>query len=246
MQEYLKYHKSISDELIAAKDRVRSFIGSNHWGEDGRYKEIILMDVLKRMLPESVSIGTGFVMGDNNLTRQIDIIVYKSSSPFYFKKESFVIIPKECVLGIIEVKTNLSRSSSIDTVIKNAHENGELIGEKIFNGIFSYENEWGFTNRITNRIDNALTQNHGYINHISFGKDYFMKYWNDGHRNNRNNQKYYRFYKIENLSFGYFISNLIETVHLLDMHQAINGTFKRYLYPIEETKEAHKVKTIWI
>lgn len=37
MPNYTKYQKSISDELIATKDRVRNFIDAAHWAEDGRY-----------------------------------------------------------------------------------------------------------------------------------------------------------------------------------------------------------------
>ncbi len=62
MPQYIRYRESISDELIAVKDRVRSFIGDRHWGEDGKYKEIILSSVMRNALPSSVSIGTGFVI----------------------------------------------------------------------------------------------------------------------------------------------------------------------------------------
>lgn len=41
MPDYVAYRKSISNELIDIKDRVRDFIDDVHWGEDGRYKEII-------------------------------------------------------------------------------------------------------------------------------------------------------------------------------------------------------------
>ena len=76
MPNYTKYQKSISDELIATKDRVRNFIDDAHWAEDGRYKEIILKDILANKLPAFASIGTGFVMGDR-LSSQIDIIIYR-------------------------------------------------------------------------------------------------------------------------------------------------------------------------
>ena len=75
MPDYLKYQKSISDELISIKDRVRNFIDNHHWGEDGRYKEIILSHVLRHHLPKGVSVGTGFVVNNTEITKQIDIIV---------------------------------------------------------------------------------------------------------------------------------------------------------------------------
>ena len=64
MPNYIAYQKSISDQLIAAKNRVRNFIDEAHWAEDGRYKEIVLKELLAEKLPSNVSLGTGFVMGE--------------------------------------------------------------------------------------------------------------------------------------------------------------------------------------
>lgn len=47
MPNYIEYQQSISRELISIKDRVRNFIDNHHWGEDGRYKEIIRSHVLR-------------------------------------------------------------------------------------------------------------------------------------------------------------------------------------------------------
>ena len=81
MPNYLDYQKSISNELISIKNRVRNFIDDHHWGEDGRYKEIILSEILRRHLPKNVSVGTGFVVNQDNISTQIDIIVYDSKYP---------------------------------------------------------------------------------------------------------------------------------------------------------------------
>lgn len=125
--------------MISTKDRVRDFIDNRHWGEDGRYKEIILAKKIKQLLLEAVSVGTGFVMCENNKTTfQLDIIIYRNDFPLFFKNESFVIVPKESVLGIVEVKTKLN-SSNVRGAIEKAHANEQLIGNHIFNGIFSYE-----------------------------------------------------------------------------------------------------------
>lgn len=67
MPDYVAYRKSISNELIDIKDRVRDFIDDVHWGEDGRYKEIILKECLRNHLPANIKIGTGFVMGEGKL-----------------------------------------------------------------------------------------------------------------------------------------------------------------------------------
>ena len=99
MPNYLEYQKSISKELLSIKDRVRDFIDDHHWGEDGRYKEIILSNVLKQHIPKGVSIGTGFVRNGERITKQIDIIVYRDDCPLMFRQSDFIIAPAECVLG---------------------------------------------------------------------------------------------------------------------------------------------------
>ncbi len=77
MPDYISYRKSLSHELMSIKNRVRNFV--SHWPEDGRYKEVILKNVLEAHLPKTVSVGTGFVVGDCSRTSsQIDIIVYSN------------------------------------------------------------------------------------------------------------------------------------------------------------------------
>ena len=230
MPKYTKYQKSISDELIALKDRVRNFIDDAHWAEEGRYKEIILKDVLASKLPAFASIGTGFVMGDR-LSSQIDIIIYRSDTPVLFQKSDFVIVPREAVLGIIEVKTNLKNAKMHETFQK-AHANGLIIGQHIFNGIFSYETDYSMC-VLHKPIVKACRQYHGY------GKDYFMKYWQDGSPHGEHGEKY-RIYEIENLSFGYFISNLIEDIYNQYKHTQLPNALLKVMYPIENTKEAHR------
>lgn len=43
------FQQSITQELDVIKNRVRSLIGDAHWGEEGRYKEIILQKIIKRI-----------------------------------------------------------------------------------------------------------------------------------------------------------------------------------------------------
>ena len=54
----IDYHRITSSELLALTKKVRSLI--THWGEDGRYKEAVLKNVIGRFLPEKYSMATGF------------------------------------------------------------------------------------------------------------------------------------------------------------------------------------------
>lgn len=238
MPDYTAYQKSISDELISMKDRVRNFIDGHHWGEDGRYKEIILSHTLRQHLPESVSVGTGFVVNNNSLTKQIDIIVYRNDFPLMFKQDDFIIAPSESVLGIIEVKSKITAQVG-EKAIRNATENGRIIGRNIFNGIFAFESQ----NECFNNpcLRNELANSAGIVNHLCFGADIFLKYWETSYpRINPCTQDSYAVYQIEKLAFGYFISNLIEDIHIALHGQQLPNALNRMFYPIEGTKEAHK------
>ncbi len=246
MPDYKHYRESISNELISIKDRVRDFV--THFPEDGRYKEIILKNVLLKHLPKTVSIGTGFVMCENHRpTSQIDIIIYDNRIPPLFQVDDFVIVVKESVLGIIEVKSKLYKGK-FNEINKKAHENGQLIiGEnnlkQLFNGIFAYETDLDSNDCfLSNPIILSLKEYHGQVRDICFGKDIFMKYWHSDTQRNFTQDEHCGFYKLEDLSFGYFISNLLESI-LINVNQ--NGCYVRncvqhtdvfyqYLYPLIE------------
>lgn len=247
MPDYLSYQKSISAELLSIRNRVRYFIGNHHWGEDGRYKEVILKECIRDKLPSSVNIGTGFVIcGGDEITTQIDLIVYRSEIPSLFKKEDFVILPREAVLGIIEVKSKL-RSEEINECFRKAHENGLKIGNHIFNGIFSFESGFQLKDHIAPQISTCCKSYHGFINNISFGPDYFMKYWPDGRPYGAGREKY-RLYHLIDISFGYFISNLIEDVYYQINPQFLSNELLDFFYPLEGTKEdvRYNPRTIYV
>lgn len=244
-RNYKAYHESITMELLAARNRVRYFIGNRHWGEDGRYKEVLLINYLKKILPANVSVGTGFVRNGNEVTKQIDIIVFDNSIPTLFSAGDFVIVLPESVYGIIEVKSNLRESDSIKAIV-NAHLNGEVIDKPIFNGIFSYESNVNFNNepyRTNSRkwnsegkksIRNTLYNYHGRLNHISFGENIFVKYWCDHNPFDQDGLPCYSFYDLKNLAFGFFISNLIEYIHIKSRSESLSDTLVDFLYPTQK------------
>ncbi len=244
--DYKAYHESITAELMASRDRVRNFIGDHHWGEDGRFKEVLLMNHLKKILPSNVSIGTGFVKNGEQITSQIDLIIYDNSVPNLFSQGDFVIVLPESVYGIIEVKSKLISGKMITETIANANKNGEIIGNNIFNGIFGYETNISFSNsrRLTESVKSGLIDNHGFINHISFGADFFLKYWPYGNPDYEDGIECFSIYEIDKLAFGYFFSNLIEFSHLRSGHPPISNTLSSFLYPISEGKETYRLRNL--
>ena len=82
-----RFQESITRELEIIKDRVRDLIGDRHWGEEGRFKEAVLKNILRKFLPYNISVGTGFIVNSNNgneISRQLDIILYDNTCQVLF------------------------------------------------------------------------------------------------------------------------------------------------------------------
>lgn len=247
----LEFQKSITRELDIVKNRVRSLIGNAHWGEEGRYKEAVLKTVINRFLPNNLSIGTGFIAGerginDSIISNQIDLIIYDNSIPVLFREGDFIITTEKNVRAIIEVKSklNITNLRKVITDFNNLNQfpliadNGD---NRVFKGLFAYEN--GIANIETNNnFERELRNSRGNINHITIGKNYFVRYWRDNlniHPSVNANNPFYSLYKINDLSFSYFISNLI---HISSM-QELDDRYQ-FSFPIAGTKEVSRKKVI--
>ena len=250
------FQKSITRELVIIKNRVRDLIGDANWGEEGRYKEAVLKNVIRKFLPNDLSVGTGFIVqGDNSndnhtiISTQQDIIVYDNTIPVLFSEGDFIITTQHNVRGIIEVKTKVfnanSRKNSLMKVIEKFNrlsifnKISNIGNNRIFKGIFSFD----YDNDIqAERVEAALRVSNGMVNHISLGKNYFIRHW----LNRRNlfprvdcRSHFYNIYEIEDLSFSYFISNLLHIAAKKDLDDRYWFSF-----PIQGTKERGRIRTI--
>ena len=266
MPNYIEYQKSVAAEFKAYENRVRNLIDDHHWGEDGRYKEIILMNYLKRVLPAYVSVGTGFVKSKESLTRQIDIIIYKNTYPTLFSEGDFVILIPESVIGIIEVKSKISDATHLREYIMTANENANIIcgnsEKRIFNGIFSYncsmQNETIYNS--LNNLDygeilscqfNQICSNKLFncVNHMVLSDKKFIKLWPTG-QDTEVGEPYYSIYNLnESLAFAYFISNLQEYVMRYMSGRFIGelpDVLNEFLYPLPEGKEGYLYKKVYL
>lgn len=220
----IEFHRTTSRELLALTNKVRNLI--THWGEDGRYKEAVLKNVISRFLPKNISLGSGFVIkqtdirGEHITSNQIDLIIYDDSHPVLFREGDFIIVTPDAVRGIVEVKANLQNQGLTD-VLRRSNENGHFIfagkenkDRPFFNGIFSYE---GYTNGLNARsIADSFENSNGdfeeleqysqfKVNHVSLNKNWFFKYWEE-------EELPHSVYRINDLSFSFFISNLVSIV----------------------------------
>lgn len=105
------FHVSTTKELKSVEKRVRNLIGRSNWGEEGRYKEAILRNIIKRFLSPRYTVGTGFVVksinGKMECSTQIDILIFDSNFPILFSEGDFYIVTPNSVKAVVEVKTNL-------------------------------------------------------------------------------------------------------------------------------------------
>jgi hypothetical protein len=79
--------------------------------------------------------------------------------------------------------------------------------------------------KIHDNLKEALIDSRGVVNHISFGKDLFVKYWREGNPIMQTNEPTYSFYRIMDMSFSYFISNLVTKV---SMKNDLNDVWYRF------------------
>jgi hypothetical protein len=271
LPNFLEYQKSVAAEFMAYEKRVRYLIDDANWAEEGRYKEIILRNYLKRVLPKHISVGTGFIRNKNRITSQIDIIIYDQSYPLLFSEGEFIVAVPENVVGIMEVKTSIKPGDLCD-IIQKANENASIIcgdsARSLFNGIFSFNSEGKSASYIRNLKEfnyDSLLERQNFIqivsnkllscvNHIAVGKRFFVKLWPTGLSQEMNlatwqgEPPHYSFYDMsEGLAFSYCLSNLQEEILKMvagRQNENLPEEMQAFLYPLPEGKLAHLVERI--
>src|SRR5688572_9178491 len=102
------YLRSLSTELTAQADRVRHLIGDRHWLHEGRHKEHLLGEVLRRHLPATATASTGFVVSPTQAicSREQDLLVLDCSAEApVFSQGGLTIAFPQTVLASISIKT---------------------------------------------------------------------------------------------------------------------------------------------
>lgn len=276
MPDYLEYQKSIAAEFKAFEMRVRNLIENKHWGEEGRYKEAVLKNYLRRVLPNNLSVGTGFVRNGDKITNQIDIIIYDNTYPLLFVEGDFIITTSYNVVGIIEVKSNIVPSNLCE-IIEKANKNAEIItggnDYSLFNGIFSYNASTridGYYNVLNEHDFSYLTKIGSYeiispkllycVNYMSLGGNFFIKLWATGQDEEEGKEclsedqnkyaAYYSLYKMpDDLAFSYLLSNLQEFIIKItpnNSNQNLPYNIKKILFPIEGGKNIFFFKKVYL
>lgn len=225
-KQMIKYHKSITQELENSKDRVRALLHpAIHWGNDGRYKEEVLKEVLARHLPRTFGISSGFVKIRTQCTSEIDIILTDKSKGTLFQSKDICITTPSNVEAIVEVKTSQKPNELAKTLKKhgdNAAKIRSVRNEDSIGG-FSQTDPWASLfvynkcrstpDKILKMFDDAAGGDFKKVIQCAcFGPDIFVRYWdNSATRGYTNTPQFngWEFYELKGLAYSYFISNII-------------------------------------
>lgn len=106
-------------------DEIKLIKELRHPGEKGKESEAVLREFLRTTLPEKWGIDTGFSITRDEVSSQIDIMIYdKGNYPVIYSGYAFKILPILAIFMAIEVKmilnhTNLSNAASKAETIRN-------------------------------------------------------------------------------------------------------------------------------
>jgi len=103
-----------------------------HPGEFGMYKERVVKKFLQMIIPQRLSIHTGFVITPkNNVSTQCDIVIYDSkSTPLIQDIANQTFYPVETVVGLGEIKSTLSKNDlkiAINKLAKNKRLRSDIL-----------------------------------------------------------------------------------------------------------------------
>lgn len=213
-RDFNKYHKSISQELAATKDRVRYLIGGAHFPTDGQLKETVLRKVLRNHIAETLHIGTGFVCGPEKSSHQLDILITARNKPTLFKDGELLFVTPDAVLAIIEVKTSMP-TDIVGVLDKLADDVSMIRGNGSLEckaGLFIYNasGKGYYQSLLKNLQEVSRGDINRVINWITAGPDLFIRFWQNGNDENSTiKEEVWHSYYLENLSHAYFMSNVV-------------------------------------
>jgi hypothetical protein len=108
---------SLEKEIQLTARFVRSVIP--HSGEIGAEVEIAFRQALRRCLPESIGVTSGFVADSTgNISKQLDIILYDKQGAVRLFEGDIFVLPAESTYAAGEVKTVLDRTAFHDSLRK--------------------------------------------------------------------------------------------------------------------------------
>lgn len=175
--DYDAYHQSITKELLSTIHRIDSIV-KNHWLTVGEDKESAFRCMLRKFLPESISVCRGFIASNNECSTQIDVLIIDPTKPKIYKEGDLVIVMPDAVIGVIEIKSSLDglkkKIETIENLIKikqlcKNNNNHIWAGIYVFKGKSIEKKSW------LTALENTYKSNHVYIDCIASDTDLLLK-----------------------------------------------------------------------
>ena len=152
-----KYFGSLAEELASKSKKISWLIA--HSQTAGNYREYILRSFLRSILPTKFEVATGFIEG---IPYQIDILIYDAHnhSPT-FRDGELVVVRRESIRAIIEVKTNLI-SAKLQEALQLFYEISRPGIFKpdlpIFKGVFAFDTTYVSASGLSKAVKSFYTK----------------------------------------------------------------------------------------
>lgn len=114
IEQFVADYKNLSRQIFVNEEGKLI-----HPGEFGIYREKIIKKLIEPFLPSRLAIGSGFIITHkDNISTQCDIIIYDKENTPVIETDEQRFFPVECVAGVIEVKSKLTKTQMKDALIK--------------------------------------------------------------------------------------------------------------------------------
>lgn len=226
MPNFMDYHRSVTDELDALKNKIRNLV--IHWPTDGEWKEAVIRTMLRRHLPPAHLVGTGFIVDRRESSRQIDILTLRPESPTLFRDGDLAIVTPDGPSAVVEVKTSPQGYATWEEVAVTLANHGRLCENIAKNhpwlGIFSFEGGYAQVRNALDALCAARRETGISINCVCIGYDYFIRFWpvgqfEPGDPQEDAGREYWRAYDLPGLAPSYFISNMVDGICNVDREE---------------------------
>ncbi len=113
-KDLVAFHGTRAAAALAKGQQVRLLVGASHWTSDGDYKEHLIREAVRSVVPSSLNVSSGFLAlpdkksAELKVSKQCDVLIYDDSerSPI-FADGGFAIALAPTVVAVVEVKSTL-------------------------------------------------------------------------------------------------------------------------------------------
>jgi hypothetical protein len=108
---------ALADEVTKQLDLAKRI---DHPGESGRAREQILTSFIRRLVPSTFSVDTGFVVDAvGGLSKQVDVVIYRNDYAPVFEIGAVKHFIVESVIAVLEVKATIASTTRLDQALEN-------------------------------------------------------------------------------------------------------------------------------